>query len=153
MLLSWELPGNTLKGFITSLLFSLQALFSFWRKPNLDMRISIFQRDVSSSVVCLCLSLGCSQERGICVWAEDPKGRITYMLLGPFLFFLFQDWRCSLNKANHSRKVLHWSICKMSHKLAGYVTAFRIIILVQRLEFSGESFSNVKFPLEFSDFK
>lgn len=31
--------------------------------------------------------------------------------------------------------------------------SFRVIILVQRVVFSGHSFSNVKFPLEFSDFK
>lgn len=84
MLLGWKLLGNTLKAFIRSVLFSFQELFSFWRKPNLGMRLSVFQRGVSSRGVCLPQSspgTRCSQEGGVCIWARDAKERITNMLL------------------------------------------------------------------------
>lgn len=132
-------------------MFSFWALFSFWRNPNLDTTISVFQRGSSSSIICLSLLLGqfSLKKEGLVFGLRILKEESHTCCLGPFLF---QDWRCSLNKANNSRKVVHCSICMMSHMLSGYVAAFRIIILMQRLVL-WYSFSNVKSLPEFSDFK
>lgn len=69
-------------------MFSLRALFSFWRKPNSDMRISVFQRGASSSIIWLSLLLGqfSLKKEALVSGLSILKEESHTCCLGPFLF-------------------------------------------------------------------